>query len=165
MSENAEGQTTSTRPSVYIETSVVSYLTAAPSRDVVTAAHQLITQEWWENERSRFELFTSVAVLNEAGSGDPAMVGRRLAVLHGLSVLLPDDAATELAAELIRRGPLPSKAEADALHIAIATVHRMDYLLTWNCKHIANAAMRDRIEEVCGSSGYTAPKMCTPEEL
>jgi hypothetical protein len=153
------------RPALYVETTVVSYLTAYPSRDLLTAGHQLVTREWWEASRARFDLFTSLVVLNEATKGDAEMVRRRLDVLSGLSVLPLTDAATELAAALLRRGPLPKKAEADALHIALSAVHRMDYLLTWNCKHIANAAMRGRIEAICLGAGYRAPTMCTPEEL
>lgn len=153
------------RPSVYVETTVISYLTARPSRDVVLHAHQQLTQEWWELRRSDFELFVSPLVLDEAGAGDPDMVRRRMEALEGVPPLAPTPEAVALAKALIERGPLPAKAEVDALHIAIAAVHGVQYLLTWNCKHIANARMRPQIEALCRDAGYEPPILCTPEEL
>lgn len=152
-------------PTVYLETSTVSYLTGRPSRDVVIKAHQQLTRKWWNTQRSNFELFVSPLVLQEAAVGNAKMARRRLEVLRGLPALAVTPGATELAEQLVQNGPLPSKAEVDALHIGVATVHGMEYLLTWNCKHIANARMRSQIERICRGLGYEPPVMCTPEEL
>lgn len=153
------------RPSVYIETTVVSYLTARPSRDVVLHAHQQLTLEWWSTRRIGFELFISPVVRIEAGRGDPELARRRLDALEGISVLEVLPEAAGLAETLVRSGPLPRKAEVDALHIATAAVHGIEYLLTWNCTHIANARMRGQIEALCRVAGYEPPILCTPEEL
>lgn len=152
-------------PGVYIETTIVSYLTARPSRDLVQRAHQQLTRRWWRMRRSRFDLYVSPAVLQEAASGDALRARKRLAVLKGMSVLDANFAAMRLADALARAAAVPSQAIVDATHIAIATVHGMEYLLTWNCAHIANAAMRTRIEAVCRNQGYEPPVLCTPEEL
>jgi hypothetical protein len=115
--------------------------------------------------RADFELYVSPLVLQEAAGGQPARALRRVAALQGLPVLGPTPAAVELAAALVGKGPIPRKANVDAMHIAIASVHGMDYLLTWNCTHIANAAMRSQIERICRSAGFEPPVLCTPEEL
>ena len=150
---------------VYLETSVISYLTARPSRDLIIAAHQQLTVDWWENRRSDFDLYISQLVVREAGIGDQAAAKKRLAALEGMPLLKLNEEALELGRLLVERGPLPERASEDALHIAVATVHGMDFLLTWNCKHIANAEMRDRVTVVCRSAGYEPPLACTPEEL
>jgi hypothetical protein len=152
-------------PKVYVETSVVSYLSSRPSRDLVLAAHQQITRQWWETRRQAFDLHVSQAVIDEAGGGDEEAAGRRLQALEGVPLLDITDEVAALAEDLIHSGPLPPKAAVDAVHIATAVVGRMDYLLTWNCKHIANAAMRNKIEQVCRSRGYEPVVICTPEEL
>ena len=152
------------KPKVYIETTVVSYLTGWPSRDLIVAAHQQITREWWQ-ARTRFDLYVSQIVIREAGGGDPEPAALRLKAVEGIQVLELSPEARSLAKQLITEGPLPEKAELDALHIGIAVVNGMDYLLTWNCTHIANAAMRHMIEAVCRSMGYEPPVICTPEEL
>ena len=149
---------------VYVETSIVSYLRARTSRDVVLAAHQQITRQWWRGRRI-YSLLISQLVLDEAGVGDPTARARRLRALRGIPILSLTDQATQLADELVRRGALPKKATVDALHIAIAAAHQVDYLLTWNCKHMANAAMRGTIETICRSAGLRPPIICTPEEL
>lgn len=151
-------------PSVYVETSVISYLSAKPSRDIVVAAHQQLTRQWWRS-RGSYRLFVSQIVRDEAAVGDPAARARRLRVLRGVPALAVTDEATRLAGELIRRGALPKKATVDAFHIGIAAAHEIEYLLTWNCKHIANATMRGTIETICRSAGLTSPIICTPEEL
>lgn len=151
--------------SVYIETTVVSYLTARPSRDLVQRAHQQLTRKWWRTRRARFELYVSPLVLQEIGGGDPAPGRRRVAALHGIPVLGPTPEAVRLAAALVGEGPIPKKADVDAMHIAIAAVHGVDYLVTWNCTHIANAAMRSQIENICRAAGCEPPVLCTPEEL
>src|SRR5437899_2153048 len=153
------------KPRVYLETTIPSYLTAWPSRDLVRAAHQQITREWWERRRSQFELFISQVVVRECQAGDPTAASERLEVVHDLPLLEQTEAATGLAEALLEQAPLPERATVDALHIAVAAVHGMDYLLTWNCTHLANATLRDPIESVCRASGYEPPAICTPEEL
>lgn len=153
------------KPRVYVETTIVSYLVARPSRDVVLKAHQQLTHDWWTEERPRYDLCVSPLVVREASAGDARMAGLRLSALHDVPLLEITSDATELARTLIERGSLPSKAEADALHIALAAVHGVEFLLTWNCKHIANARMRPRIETLCRAAGYSPPILCTPEEL
>jgi hypothetical protein len=152
------------KPRVYLETTVVSYLTALPSRDIVLAAHQQLTSEWWEG-RERFDLFVSEAVLQEAAGGDSAAAARRTTALAGIPVLAVTKAVADLARDLVAGKAVPAKAAVDAVHIAVAAVNGMDYLLTWNCTHIANAATRAMIERVCRTAGLTPPVICTPEEL
>jgi len=152
------------KPSVYVETTVPSYLTAWRSRDLVRAAHQQITQEWWAR-RDKFDLFTSRLVLQECQAGDSEAAKDRLAALAGIPLLLQKPEVIGLAEALVRDVPLPPKAAADALHIATAAVHGIKYLLTWNCTHIANVALRTQIEMVCRAAGFEPPLICTPEEL
>ncbi len=153
------------KPSIYVETSIIGYLTSRPSRDLVTAAHQQITAEWWEDQRSKFDLCISQFVLRECGAGDQQFAAKRLALVQNLPLLPAIPEALVLAQMLTRNGPLPKKAEVDALHLAVAAVNSVNYLLTWNSKHIANAAMRPRIEALCRQAGYEPPTICTPEEL
>jgi hypothetical protein len=130
----------------------------------VQAAHQQITREWWERRRD-FDLFVSQAFLTEAGRGDSVAAARRLAALQGVAILEVTEDAAKVAEALVEEHALPRKAALDALHIAIAVVMGMDYVLTWNCTHIANAAIRPRIEDACRKLGYEPPVICTPEEL
>lgn len=150
---------------VYIETTVVSYLTARPSRDIVRQAHQQITREWWDNQRRDFELYASQAVIVEARAGDPNAAAARLDALRDVQLLEATEEAALLAQRLMDEVPLPERAAVDAAHIAVAAVHGLDYLLTWNCRHIANAVMRPDIEEICREAGFEPPVICTPEEL
>lgn len=150
---------------VYVETTVPSYLTAWPSRDLVRAAHQQITREWWQSRRLGFELYVSQIVIQEISSGDQDAAAKRLEAVEDIPVLDLSEEAAALAQELVLKVPLPTKASVDALHIAIAVVSGMDYLLTWNCTRIANAALRSGIESVCRLGGYEPPVICTPEEL
>jgi predicted nucleic acid-binding protein len=150
---------------VYVETSVVSYLTARPSGNIVTGAHQQLTREWWNTRRRNFTLYTSQLVLQEAAGGDPQMAQERLTLLEDLPALDISDEASALARALLSAGAPPATAPEDALHIAIAVVNGLEYLLTWNCRHIANAAMRKTIERVCRAAGYEPTILCTPEEL
>jgi hypothetical protein len=152
------------KPRLYIETSIVSYLTAFPSRDLVRAAHQQVTHDWWA-VRAQFELYVSQFVVDEASAGDQAAAAKRLAALQEATLLNTTQSAVSLATELVRMGDLPVKALVDAFHISIAAVHGMDYLLSWNCKHIANAAMRGRIESTCRAHGVEPPTICTPNEF
>src|SRR5437870_2112771 len=146
---------------VYIETTVVSYLTARPNRDVVIAGHQQITHEWWDTRRESYELCVSQLVLGEAAAGDPQAAQERLAVLQTMTFLETTTAALALAKEFVQAGALPAKAADDALHIAIAATQGVPYLLTWNCRHLANATIRPVIESLCASNGLKAPIICT----
>lgn len=150
---------------VYIETTIVSYLAARLSRDLIVAAHQQLTEEWWLQRRPSFDLLTSQVVIREASAGDPVMAQRRLGFLTEIPLLAIDESALQLATQLLQRGRIPARAAEDASHIAIAAVHGMDYLLTWNCKHIANAQMQKTVAEICRAAGYEPPTICTPEEL
>lgn len=146
---------------VYVETSVISYLTSRPSRDLVTTANQQVTQEWWQEQRGDFALYVSQLVIQEASVGDLSAVEHRLQVLRELPLLQVTEEAVKLAERLVARRAVPKKVVEDALHIAIATVNGMDYLLTWNFKHIANAVMRSKIETVCRDMGYEPPVLAT----
>jgi len=150
---------------VYLETTVISYLAARPSRDLRVAAHQQATSEWWTRKRQEFDLFVSQIVVEEVAAGDPDAAALRLRYVEGINLLNLTEAGLALAEKLLADGSVPMEAEEDALHIAVAAVHGMDYLLTWNCRHIANATMRSRIEATCSDAGYGAPVICTPEEL
>jgi len=152
------------KPRTYVETTIVSYLTARPTRDLVRAAEQEITREWWDG-RQTFDLYVSQLVLDEAAAGDPDASSRRLVALRDAAILDTTDEAIALGRHLVAAGGLPPKAAADALHIAIAAVHGLDYLLTWNCTHIANARTRGKIEGLCREAGYDPPMLCTPMEL
>lgn len=127
------------KPKVYVETTVISYLSARPSRDIVVAAHQELTREWWDQRRQAFHLVVSEVVLREAAGGDPQAAERRSTLLAGIDVLEVGQAALDLAEEFVRRGVVPAGDAEDALHIAVAVTHGVDYLLTWNCAHIARA--------------------------
>lgn len=153
------------KPTVYLETSIVSYLTSRPSNDIRVAANQNTTIEWWESRRGIFDLFVSEFVLAEAGLGHPDAARRRMTVLEDIAELTTTEDVRILGKALISRGALPLKAEIDAYHIAVAAVHGIEYLLTWNCTHIANAAMRPKIESLCREFGYEPPIICTPQEL
>lgn len=153
------------KPKVYIETSIFSYLTARLSNDLRVAANQSITIEWWDTRRSHFELFVSELVTAEAHLGDPDLAQRRLDAIGTLPKLDVTEKVRELARNLVSKGPIPDIAEMDAYHIAVAAVNGMEYLLTWNCTHIANAVMRPQIEEICRQEGFEPPIICTPQEL
>jgi hypothetical protein len=153
------------KPAVYVETSVISYLAARPSRDLVIAANQQVTLEWWNEKRLEFDLFVSQLVVQEASVGDPDAVTRRRSALNDVQILTLTGEAAALAQKLVEREVISRQAVEDALHIAIATVNGMDYLITWNFKHIANASMRSNIELVCREAGYEPPVICSPMEL
>lgn len=153
------------RRTVYVETSILSYLAGRPSRDLIVAARQQLTHAWWQERRAAFDLYISQVVLDELRAGDPDAAERRAAFVVDFPLLdmIPDVA--ELAAALIARVPLPPRAGADAVHIAVAACHGMEFLLTWNSTHIANAELRPKVERVCRELGYPAPILCTPDEL
>lgn len=150
---------------VYIETSVIIYLTARISRDIITAAHQQVTQEWWDFRRKDFDLYVSQLVIKEAGRGDKAVSEKRLSILKDIPLLQLNDEITDFAKKIISARIIPEKYAEDSIHIAITTIHNIDYLITWNCRHIANAEIRRNISKLCDQSGYDIPIICTPEEL
>ena len=152
-------------PSMYIETSIVSYLTARPSQNLSVAAWQDVTATWWNRCRQDFELCSSALVLEEAGRGDREAATHRLAHLEGIPLLAVTDQTTSLAGTLINHGPLPITAADDALHIALSAVHAVDYLLTRNFRHIDNALTKPLVRELCTQNGYRCPEICTPQEL
>lgn len=153
------------KPKIYLETTVVSYLMGWPSRDIVMAANQQMTREWWTNRRDAFDPVVSQAVIQESSAGDSDAAQRRLEVLRQFPRLDITEEVETLAADLMVGIPLPPKAQADALHIAVSAVNGMNDLLTWNCTHIANATLRSQIEAVCRSAGYEPPVICTPQEM
>jgi hypothetical protein len=150
---------------VYLETSVVSYLVARRNREIIVAAHQELTRQWWEQERNNYHLTVSEIVVREASAGNPEMAAQRRKILEGIDVLETTEEALALAEELVKRGAVPAVASEDAMHIAISVTNGVEYLLTWNCAHIANAKMRRAIDAVCVNSGYRPTILCTPEEL
>jgi len=153
------------KPRIYLESSVISYLAGRLSRDVIVLGNQELTREWWQNHRSEYDMFVSELVLDEIAAGDPDIARRRLSIAEMLPLLAVTEEAERLAPLLLKVAGLAANAETDALHMAIATIHGMDYLLSWNCAHIANAAIRRSIERQCRLSGYEPPVICTPQEL
>jgi hypothetical protein len=149
----------------YLETTIFGYLAARRTADVITAGNQQLTKDWWSTRRHAFELYYSLPVIDECSAGDPTAAQERLVFLAGLQRLDITPECRELAARLIKEIPLPPKADVDALHMAVSAVHGMDYLLTWNCAHIANAALLNRIEKACRSAGFEPPRICTPQQL
>ncbi|MCU0785615.1 MAG: type II toxin-antitoxin system VapC family toxin [Verrucomicrobia bacterium] len=153
------------KPRLYLETTIPSYLVARRSRDLRLAANQETTQEWWDTQRQNYELFVSQFVRAEAEHGDPKAAAERLALLDGIAILPELEAADRLASEIVTAGLIPPQAAVDASHIAIATTCGMDYLLTWNCRHIHNVTIIRQVERLCGRLGYTCPIICTPDDL
>jgi predicted nucleic acid-binding protein len=153
------------KPTVYLETSFISYLTSRPSRDIVVAGHQQVTREWWDSHGERFEVVASQLVLQEASTGDPDAARRRLHVLAQIELIPVTPDAVRLAEALVTDGVLPPGAADDALHLATAVIHGVQYLLTWNCRHLANATLRPQIEDHCRARGYGPVVICTPDEL
>jgi hypothetical protein len=150
---------------LYLETTIPSYLTSRPSRDLIIAGHQQITRDWWESRLGDFHVYISQLVLDEAGAGDPVAARERLKVLRSLPLLDITPEVAELTAGILASGKIPRKAGTDAAHIAIAAVHSMDFLVTWNCAHIANAAMSKALVAICRQHAFECPVICTPEEL
>jgi len=152
-------------PSAYIETTIPSYYVARPSMNVIQASRQASTRAWWDGGYSSFELFTSQEVLQEVKLGDADMARQRLEVLFSIPKLELTEEVGLLAQKLIKTGLVPEKAASDAVHIAVASVHQMNYIVTWNFKHIANPYTRDRLCAVVADAGFHLPVMCSPEEL
>jgi hypothetical protein len=150
---------------LYVESSVIGYLPRQPSSDLVNAARQLLTHRWWQVERFRYELVISQYVIDEIAAGDPTLANERLQAIEGIPVLPGSVGVSELGQSIMAAGFLPRKAEVDALHMAIAAYHQIQFLMTWNCTHIANARFFPRIAEVLQRHGKRSPTICTPEEL
>ncbi len=153
------------KASLYLETSVVSYLTARPAKDLNTAAHQQITPEWWDTKRKNFNVYISKIVVKEAAAGDPVVAARRMKILKPLRMLPLDLEVFSLARAFGKAGCIPAKAADDAIHVALAAVHGVHFLLTWNCTHINNVTTIDEIRKICENRGHGCPVICTPDEL
>lgn len=154
------------KPTVYLETTIISYLVGWLNRnDLQVAAHQEITRRWWASRRADFELFASTVVFDEAAEGDATLASQRLKFLEEVQLLRVTESAHRLKEELLRRTQIPKKAENDALHIAVAAVHGIEILATWNCKHIANGLIFPLVYDVCRDEGYEPPLICTAYEL
>lgn len=150
---------------IYIESTIPSYLVARPARDLLQAARQQLTRDWWELKRHEHELFTSQIVLDEIAAGEREMAHSRVELLVGLPVLDLTAAAETLTDRILESGLLPAGADGDAAPIALATVHEVDILLSWNCRHIANAAIQARLRKLANVAGFTLPVICTPDEM
>jgi predicted nucleic acid-binding protein len=154
-----------TNATLYLESTIPSYLAARPSRDLVVAAHQQITHEWWQQARSNFDIYISQVVLDEISAGDPDAAARRVALVEGLPLLDVTEEVAALATEYQGRLALPAAARLDVLHLACTVVHQLDYLLTWNCAHLANGRVILRLQVVNTELGRRSPIILTPEEL
>ena len=153
------------KPRLYLETTIPSYLASRPSRDLIIAGHQQVTREWWEKRKSAFQIYISQLVVDEASAGDALVAQGRMRLLQNLPLLEITPEVDVLASGILASGKLPRKAATDAAHIAMAAVHGMEFLLTWNCVHIANAAITRALSAVCRDHGCECPVICTPEEL
>lgn len=151
--------------SIFIETTIPSYYVSRPSRDLLQLARQELTRNWWNGQRQQFDLFTSQLVLDEAGDGEAEKASERLQMLAGIPLLNLNEQVQAVAKKLVSGGILPSVAGRDAFHIAAAGVHRMDFLLTWNCKHIANPFIAERLLACFSEAGVHLPVICTPEQF
>ena len=151
--------------SVYIETTIISYLISRPSRDLLIAAHRQTTNEWWADRRREFECFISQVVIDEVQAGDESAAEKRLKEIDGFPVLEVTVEAEKLTEAIIEAGVIPRRAVRDAAHIAVAAVNDIDYLLTWNCRHLANAQIIRKVSVICIAQGFNMPVICTPEEL
>lgn len=153
------------KPSLYLETTIPSYYTARVSQNLIVAAHQAITQEWWQQEALKYNIYISQFVLDEASAGDPDAAQRRLAFLNNFPLLELTPDVELLVQYIINTNLFPVKALQDVSHIAVAAVHGMEYLLTWNCTHINHATTKEKVRHICEAQGFLFPIICTPEEL
>ena len=153
------------KESIYLETTIISYYSSRPNRDIVIAGHQQITKDFIDKSALQYDIFVSELVIEECKSGDKEAAILRLELLKTFNLLELNNAALSLAKSLISGKIVPNQYAEDALHIALATMHGMDYLVTWNCKHIANAHIRNKLEKAIRNHGYVLPVICTPEEL
>jgi len=153
------------KPTLYLETTIPSYLKARQSRDIIQTARQQITSEWWDNRLNDFDIYISQIVIDEAGEGDPVASEKRMEAIKIFSLLEITEEVIPLADKIIVEKIIPEKAVRDALHIAVAAYHEMNFLLSWNCKHIANAEIIKRLRKIVGDEGLELPVICTPDEL
>jgi predicted nucleic acid-binding protein len=153
------------KATIYVETSIISYYTSIPSRDILICANQQITKDWWEKVLPRFDAFVSPAVIEEISDGEKQMAQFRLEASSHFRILRLNNETISLAQKILKRFSFPDKAKSDALHIAFPVVHKIDYLVTWNCKHIANAFTLKAIEKLVADNGYEMPIISTPNEL
>jgi len=153
------------KPSVYIETTIISYLTAKPSRDLIIAAHQQITSDWWTDVRPQVDCYVSPFLIDEASRGDAIYAQKRLDEIVDFTVLEVNEEIEDLAQEYFAALQIPEKAKIDAFHLAVAAWHKMDYVLSWNCKHIASGRVQKTLQEINLRLGVHTPIVCTPEEL
>ena len=153
------------KPRLYIETTIPSYLVARPSKQLRLAADQEATKEWWKLHRHEYELFVSEIVLVEVSRGNAESAAARLAALRGIAVLDDLPVAKTLTKQLLAEAIIPPVAAEDAIHLGLAAAHGLDYLLTWNCRHINNPMLRRRIEQACAACGLECPVIFSPAEL
>jgi hypothetical protein len=150
---------------VYIETTVVSYFTARPSRDIIMAGHQKTTRDFWPELTDKYETYISALVYEEAGKGDPDQAAKRLTAIRVFPMLDIDEDARLLAERIIAERGIPDNYPEDALHIGVAAVNGMDVLLTWNFAHMNNPFTRRAIRRIVEQAGYLCPEICSPQEL
>lgn len=153
------------KPTIYFETTIPSFLAARPSSNLVVAGKQEVTRQWWERRKEKYQLFLSQYVLDEASRGNTDAAKKRMEVLEGIDLLSVDEEVIRLAKVILSTGIIPMKASTDAGHIAVATRHGIDFIITWNCTHIANAEILSRINYIVSKEGYFLPIICTPDEL
>ena len=153
------------KPTVYIETTIPSFLTARPSNNLIVAGKQEVTRQWWEMRREKYELFVSELVFDEALKGDIDAAERRIAAIEGIPSLEIDNEVIRITERIIEAGVIPEKSASDAAHIAVASRHGVDYLMTWNCTHIANAEIIGKMSFLVAETGHYLPIICTPDEL
>jgi len=150
---------------IYLETSVISYYSARPNRDIIIAAHQEATREFWPELTTNYEAFISALVYDEAGRGDATQAAMRLDAIKKFQMLDIDDEAKAIAAKIVEKKGVPAQYPEDALHIAVATVNGIEVLVTWNFTHLNNPFTRRAIRRIVEAEGYVCPEICSPEEL
>ena len=150
---------------VYIETTVVSYFTARPSRDIIVAGHQETTRDLWPELTAKYETYISAIVYEEAGKGDPDQAKMHLAAIEAFPMLDIDEDARFLAERIIAGRGIPADYPEDALHIAVAAVNGMDVMVTWNFAHLNNPFTRKAVRRIVEREGYVCPEICSPQEL
>ena len=153
------------KPKLYLETTVVSFLAARPSKDKVLAGQQESTHRWWREKRHQYEIFLSRLVWDEAAKGDKTAAGRRIKLIRPFRWLQTTAAVVKLAQALVSKKAIPPNAARDAVHIALGAVYGMEFLLTWNFTHINNPATEEQVRTVCHQYGFHCPVICTPDQL
>lgn len=153
------------KQTLYMETTIPSYYTALPSRDIIILAHQEITRQWWREDKNNYNIHVSELVIEEALQGDSFASKRRLNVINKFKILSINKESEELGLYYIKKIPILKHAYRDAIHLAIASLNKMDYLLTWNCTHLNQAHLKGMIRKINNAQGVFTPVICTPEEL